>query len=85
MKDFTKLEYAQWLEESLHNIVGMPVESICIMVKYEGHAVGTNYYNVSMSDKLAFAGYLQQDAMFDTMRANGMIADVEDDVEEADD
>jgi hypothetical protein len=84
MKDLSKLEYAPWLEETLHNIVGMPVESICIMIKYEGHAVGTNYYNVSMHDKLAFAGYLQQDAMFDTMRANGMIADVEDD-EETDD
>lgn len=75
MKDFSKLEYAEWLEESLHNIVGMPVESICIITKYKDGNTGTGYYNCAMTDKLLFAGYLQQDAMLDTMRANGYLAD----------
>ena len=85
MTDFNQLEYAKFLEETLHNIVGMPVESICIMVKYEGDALGTSYYNCTMVDKLMYAGHLQQDAMFDTMRANGLIPDDEEYDEEEED
>lgn len=83
MTDLNKLPYAKWLEECLHNIVDMPVESICILTKYEGGALGTQYYECSVSDKLLYAGYLQQDAMLDTMRINGYLVD-EDDEEETD-
>lgn len=82
MVDLNKLPYTDWLEQSLQNIVGKPVRSICIMTKFDDDEVGTGYYDCSVADKLLFAGLIQQDAMLDTMRANGYIDDEEDDDEE---
>lgn len=91
MKDLNKLPYAEWLEQSLQNIVGKPVQSICIMTRFAeedeetGDTVGSGYWHCSVADKLVFAGFLQQDAMLDTMKVNGYIPDDEDnedDVEE---
>ena len=79
MVDLNKLPYAEWLEQSLQNIIGKPVRSICIMTKFDDDEIGTGYYDCSVADKLLFAGFLQQDAMLDTMRVNGYIADDEDD------
>ena len=84
MKDLNKLPYAEWLEQSLQNIISKPVKSICIMTKFAnsedgGDDIGTGYYDCSAADKLVFAGFLQQDAMFDAMKANGYIPDDEDD------
>lgn len=81
MNNLNNLPYAQWLEQSLQNIIGKPVQAICIMTKVPnndpelGDDIGTGYWNCSMSDKVLFAGMLQQDAMLDTMRANGFIDD----------
>lgn len=75
MPDFNKIPYAKWLEESLQNFVGKPVQSICICTKFEDGTVGSGYWDCSISDKLIFAGFLQQDAMLDTMRENGIIDD----------
>lgn len=84
MPNLTNLPYAQWLEQSLANFVGLPVESICICTKFENGEVGTGYWDCSMSDKLLFSGIIQQDAMLDTMRENGWIPmeDDEDDTED---
>lgn len=87
MKDLNKLPYATWLEQSLQNIIGKPVQAICIMTKFsdskeDGDDIGTGYYNCSVADKLVFAGLLQQDAMLDAMKVNGYIPDDEDDSEE---
>lgn len=84
MKDLNKLPYAEWLEQSLQNVISKPVQAICIMTKFasteEGEDdIGTGYYNCSVADKLVFAGFLQQDAMLDSLRANGYIPDDEDD------
>lgn len=86
MKDLNKLPYAEWLEQSLQNIVGKPVQAICIMTKFanteEGEDdIGTGYYNCSVADKLVFAGFLQQDAMLDAMKVNGYIPD-DDEIQE---
>ena len=88
MSDLTKLPYAKWLEQSLQNIVGKPVQAICIMTKFKntddelGDDIGTGYWNCSVADKLLFAGFLQQDSMLDSLKANGYIADDEDEFEE---
>jgi hypothetical protein len=82
MSKFDNLPYAKWLEESLQNIVGKPIQSICIISKFDNGEVGTGYWNTTMGDKLLFAGVIQQDAMFDTMEANGLIADDETEEEE---
>lgn len=82
MNDFTKLPYAAWLEESLTSIFAMPVESICIMTRLNSGDIGVSFYECNTADKIMFAGYLQQDAMIDSLKANGLIPDDEDDVEE---
>lgn len=81
MNDIKKLPYAEWLEESLQNIVDKPVQSICIITKFNTGDTGTGYYECSVADKLLFAGFLQQDAMFDALKANGYIEDDEDEDE----
>jgi hypothetical protein len=40
--------------------------------------IGAGYWNCTVADKLLFTGFLQQDAMIDTMKANGYIPDDED-------
>lgn len=78
------LPYAEWLEQSLRNIIDKPVEAICIMTKVAsddkelGDEIGAGYWNCTVADKLLFTGFLQQDAMIDTMKANGYIPDDED-------
>ena len=91
MNNLNNLPYAQWLEESLKNIIGKNVHAICIVAKYTdpeddpaedlGPIVEAGYWNTTMADKLTFAGFLNQDAMLDTMRANGYISD-DDELEE---
>ena len=92
MKDLNKLPYAQWLEQSLQNIIGKDIQSMCIIAKYNdpeddpaenlGRIVEAGYWNCCMTDKLAFAGFLNQDAMLETMRVNGYISDDDEDFEE---
>lgn len=79
MEDINELPYAEWLEGSLKSIIGKPVQAICLMTKLETGEVGSGYYNASMTDKLVFAGFIQQDAMLDTLVVNGF---VEEDTEE---
>ena len=79
MSDLKKLPYAEWLEQSLQHIVDKPVQSICLITKFESGEIGTGYYGADMTDKLIFAGFIQQDAMFDSMAANGLLEDDEED------
>lgn len=82
MTDLKDLPYANWLEQSLQNIIGKPVQSMCILTKFDSGDVGTGYYDCSVADKFLFAGFIQQDAMIDTLVANGMLEDDEEDNEE---
>lgn len=43
------------------------------MMKLPVGGTATHYYNTNMMDKIAFAGALQQDAMMDMLKANGLI------------
>ena len=70
MSNLKELPYAEWLEQSLQNIVGTNVQSICIMTKTKSGEVGTGYYECAAVDKLLFASYLQHDAVVDTMTSN---------------
>ena len=78
MSNLKELPYAAWLEQSLQNIVGTKVRSICIMTKTESGEVGTGYYECSALEKILFASYLQHDAVVDTIEANGDLEDEED-------
>lgn len=73
MSNLNNLPYAKWLEDSLRNLMTMNIEAICICTKTEDGGVGTGYWNTSMADKLIFSGIIQQDAMIETLRENGMV------------
>ena len=71
--DPSSLPYAEWLENSLRNLASKRVDSLCIMAVTEDSEVLTGYYNCSVPDKFLMSGYLNQDAMIETLRANGLI------------
>lgn len=70
MGDIYSKDYASYMEQTLKEMIEMPVEGICIITKLKGGFVYTSYYNSTMMDKLVYAGLVQQDAMLDTLRAN---------------
>lgn len=70
MNEQPKIPFAEFLEETLSTLVEFPVDAIAIMVKYDNGDVGCNYCNCSIDDKIRFAGYIQHDAMIDTVRVN---------------
>lgn len=71
--DLSALPYTKWLEEAVAGIIGAPVDSICILTKYKDGSVQTGYYNASVHDQLLFAGFLNQDAMIETLKVNGLV------------
>ena len=70
MGDILSKDYASYMEQTLKDMIEMPVEGICIITKLKGGFVYTSYYNSTMMDKLIYAGLVQQDAMLDTLRAS---------------
>lgn len=78
--DVFSMPYAKWLEHTLQELVKFPVKGIAINATTANGEVYTNYYEISMADKLVISGVIQQDAMLDTLAANGYIeyADEED-------
>ena len=58
-----------------------PYENSCYTGIDERGDTYVDYYGASMGDKLLLAGLIQQDAMLDTLEANGIIKS-EDDYEE---
>ena len=82
--NLTEMPYAKWLEQTLHDISSLPVKGIALLVSTENGDSYTNYYNVSMADKLIMAGLIQQDSTLDMLASNGIIQyeDEEDDSSE---
>lgn len=82
--DIFSMPYAKWLESVLKDITKYPVKGISFNAVTEDGEIYTNYYNLSMGDKLLVAGIIQQDAMFDSLAANGVIGYDDDEENEAD-
>lgn len=78
------LPYAQWLEDTIQDIVQLPVKGIAISLVLEDGSVYSNYHNIPALDKLTIAGTIQQDSMYDSMRANGLIKNADDEEDESD-
>lgn len=78
--NFDNIPYAQWLEKSLKDLLTFSVKGICLAATTEHGDTYINYHNVGMGDKLLISGIINQDAMLDTMAANGIVeyADEED-------
>ena len=77
------LPYAQWLEDTIQDIVQLPVKGIALSIILEDGSVYSNYYNVQTLDKLTIAGTIMQDSMYDSLRANGLIKNVDDEEDES--
>ena len=75
MNDITIKTYASFMEQTLQEMVTLPVEGICIITKLSGGAVYTSYFNSTSMDKITYAGLIQQDAMIETLRINKMLND----------
>lgn len=83
--NITDMPYATWLEQTLRDISELDVRSIALVGVLESGDVYTGYYNAQMTDKLVLAGIINQDAMMDTLEANGVIEFEEDEEEKEDD
>ena len=73
MDDIFQKEYAEYLETTLKELVTLPVEGICILAKLQGGATYTSFHKSSITDKILYAGLIQQDAMIETLEKNRMI------------
>ena len=76
--NFDNIPYAEWLEKALKEMLEFPVKGICINAITDTGEAYINYYKISMMDKLTIAGLIQQDAMLDSLAANGFIKYAED-------
>lgn len=74
---FDELDYAQWLEETLKELIGFPVKGIAIQAISEQGDIYTAYHKISMADKYTISGFIQQDAMLECLKVNGYIGDEE--------
>lgn len=83
-KNFNGVPYAQWLENALKEMLELPIKGICLSAITPTGEAYTNYYEISMMDKLLIAGLIQQDATLDSLAANGFIEYADEDGEEKD-
>ena len=81
---FNNISYAQWLENALKELITFPVKGICLAATTTTGESYVNYYQISMADKLVISGLIQQDAMLDTLAANGLIEYADDEEDEPD-
>ena len=71
--DITEMPYAQWLEQTLRGISELPVRGIALVGVLDNGDIYTDYYNISMADKLVLSGVINQDATLDMLAAQGII------------
>ncbi len=77
--DIREMPYAEWLEGALRRISAMPMRTLILIGITEDGDTYNDYYNATMGDKLMIAGMIQQDAMLDTLEANGYVKSMDDD------
>ena len=80
--DIREMPYAEWLEGALRRISVMPMRTLILIGITEDGDTYNDYYNATMGDKLMIAGLIQQDAMLDTLEANGYIKSMDDEEDE---
>lgn len=84
-KNFNNIPYAQWLEQTLKDILELPIKGLSLHAVLENGDVYTAYHHVGMNDKLVIAGQVQQDAMTDFLKINNFIKNEENDDGEEED
>ena len=71
--NITDMPYAKWLEQTLRDISELPIRSMAFVGCLEDNDIYTAYYNANMTDKLLLSGIINQDAMYDSLAANGVV------------
>lgn len=75
--NLNNIPYAEFLEQTLQELITMPVKGICLNAVLTDGAVYTAYHNISMQNKHTISGLVQQDATLDFLKANNFIKDEE--------
>lgn len=70
-----------WILQSVRDISKMPIKGIVLSAVTEDGEAYTNYYKITMADKLLISGLINQDATLDMLAANGVIEYTEDNKE----
>lgn len=70
MKDITKQEYAEWLEDALREMVELEPETIGIVLIMPDGTTGTQYYNADNRDRLIMMEALMIDYLDDLIQVN---------------
>ena len=68
--DITKLPFAGYLEEAIHDLAEIKPESIAILATLPSGEVYASWYNASAFDKALYAHMMQTQAMRDELEAN---------------
>lgn len=78
MSNISKLPYAQWLEETLQEMVTLPLDAICITARLPDGAIYRSYHNCTINDQILFSGHIQMDALIHTQRENFKMTPIDD-------
>ena len=70
MKDITKQEYSEFLEEALREMVELEPETIGIVLIMPDGTTGTQYYNADNRDRLLMMEALMIDYLDDLIQVN---------------
>lgn len=71
------ISYAEFLEQTLKELITMPVKGIALNAVLKDGAIYTAYHNCSMQNKLTISGIVQQDATLDFLKVNNYLKDSE--------
>lgn len=70
MADIMAQPYAEWLEESLRDLVDLNPQTIGIITILPDGSTGTQYYNADNRDRLIMCEALQIDMLDELIRVN---------------
>jgi len=85
MKFEDNKELSTFLEEGIRTLYENGAKAVAILATLENGEVLSGYYCCGVPTKMLYAGYIQQDAMLDTLRKKGIDVDndEEDDLDES--
>ena len=75
--NLNNISYAEFLEQTLKELITMPVKGIALNAVLKDGAIYTAYHNCSMQNKLTISGIVQQDATLEFLKVNEYVKDPE--------
>ena len=82
MKIEENADLSKFLENGLRMLYDEGVKSVAISATTDDDDVSIGYYHCNIPTKIMYAGYIQQDAMLDTIRSNKLPPEISDDSED---